>query len=215
MAAYRGQPGRIDPCRDSWSAGWSAASPASLRYTGRRRTFCGGSMEQRGGAVGREPGHPRSRRCVYKRASRFLTFWNLRAALYLCVSFISLFVWSLCASALRGPSPAAPRGGRCTGRGGVLYILYMHETVKGEGGGVGARLYSLCLNYNLHGLTDTVRPHPLCLCVRISEDSSFGMSLFGHSGKSISDPSGSITPRTEQRRRPPHAVRRNCAFSSK
>ena len=57
--------------------------PASLRYTGRRRTFGGGSRS-RGGAVGREPGHPRSRRCVYKR----ICFDFLRAALKYDIAFV-------------------------------------------------------------------------------------------------------------------------------
>ena len=71
-----------------------------------------------------------------------LIFWNLRAALYLCVSFIPLFV---CASALR-PSLTPTRG---EGPTALAPTSYMHEPwpseERGEAEGeVGATLLSLC-----------------------------------------------------------------------
>ena len=72
--------------------------------------------------MGREPaaGAPTvTEVCVQARlASRFDFLESASRTIYLCVSFIPLFV---CASALR-PSPAAPRGG--VGGSYILYGIY-------------------------------------------------------------------------------------------
>ena len=93
----------------------------------------------------RQPGHPRSRRCVYKRAWLLaLTFWNLRAALYICVFLLFPFF------CLRlSPAPLTARGaaGGRGGSGGPTYCICMTlDRVKGEGSEGSARDFILSLS---------------------------------------------------------------------